>query len=114
MNYRRIIGLMLMVGGPLLTVSSSWWVFSFEPIRRRVYDEGWMIFEMSGSAWISELRESDASWWLLSLAVIGIAALFCGLWLYRSTRCRRVQLQIMTKAPNEKRMGLTDHAFAKP
>jgi len=78
-----------MLIGPIVILASPWLVLSFEPIRRRVFDEGWAL-EATKCVWFSELHESAAFGWFSSIVALGLVILFSGLWLFRSARfCRK-------------------------
>jgi hypothetical protein len=83
MNARRFTGVAMMGIGPVLVLASPWLVLSFEPISRRVFDEGWAL-KPTKCVWYSELSESAAFGWFSGFVALGIFALFAGLWLFRS------------------------------
>jgi hypothetical protein len=81
-----------MLLGPALVVLSPWLVFSFGPLRDRVYNEGSAMSTTGECVSFSELRESAALGWLSALVAFGVIALFLGLWLFRSSRAYRIEL----------------------
>jgi hypothetical protein len=89
MKARRFTGVAMMVIGPVLILASPWLVLSFEPIRQRVFDEGWAL-GATECVWFSELREAAVFGWFSGIVALGIVALFSGLWLFRTARfCRK-------------------------
>ena len=85
MNRRSLTGILLMIAGPVLVLSSPWLLFCPGPIHDQVFDEGW-AFINPGCVWVSEPIASAIMAWFSVLAFVGIGALFVGLRLFRSAQ----------------------------
>jgi len=90
MKKRRPFAVLLMVGGPLLSLSSPWLVFSLPPIRNLVYDQ-MFVTATSGCTMVEYLNDSAALEWVSALCILGILTLFAGLWLFYSARFQGLQ-----------------------
>jgi len=93
MNTRPIIGVLMMIVGFLLILSSPWLVLSFGPMHHHVFDEGWALLTTGQCVWFSELKTPALIGWLSTLMVFGIATSFAGLWLFRSARFHRINFR---------------------
>ena len=90
MNTRRFIGILMMIVGPVLILSSPWLVLSFGPVHHHVFEEGWALLTTGQCVWFSELKTPALIVWLSTLMVFGVATLFAGLWLFRSARFYKI------------------------
>jgi hypothetical protein len=86
---RRIVGILMMIGGPALILSSPSLVFSLGPLHSQIYDQCWIIGQ-SGCNMVESLNKSAAITWVLAPSMFGVVALFAGLWLFRSARHHKI------------------------
>jgi hypothetical protein len=82
-----------MISGPALTLSSPWLVISFGPLHKKVFEEYFAFLTGGQCTRFENLMVSAYIEWISGLVILGIIAMFIGLWLFRSTRFHRINFR---------------------
>ena len=80
-----------MVSGPVLILVAPWLVLSFEPIRRQVHGEQWIMLAWGGSYVCVPhypFLESAALHWFAGICTLGLSLILVGIRIHRSRRFR--------------------------